>query len=462
MLTKKRRANGLLAILGLLVCACAQSFAIAQLAGVEAAAKPTLAPLARRVTPAVVNIAVTVAPRSSLLDDPVWRRFFQIPEGEQPPAPQQQHHAGSGVIIDAARGYVLTNHHVVADAQRIVVNLADRRELTAELIGSDEATDIALLKVEATKLTALQIGDSDLLQVGDFVIAVGNPFALGQTVTSGIVSALGRTGLGIEGYEDFIQTDAAINPGNSGGALIDLDGKLVGINSAILSAAGGNVGVGFAVPSNMARAVMEQLLEYGEIRRGRLGVMTQDVTPDLAAALHLPVERGAVISDVEKGSAAEHAGLLTGDVITAVDGRAVDNAAALRNRVGLTRAGETVAVTLLREGRERTLDVTIGEAPNATRQAESPASAGKLEGATFRELDPSHPRYGQVRGVVVSRVAASSAAARAGLVAEDVILAVDRRPIASMAELAAALDAASPPFALQIARGTGRIFLVIR
>jgi Do/DeqQ family serine protease len=453
--------NGLLPALGLLMCTY-ELGCTAQLPLADASATRTLAPLVRRVTPAVVNIAVMGVPRNPLLDDPFWRRFFGIPEDEELPIPERQN-AGSGVVVDAAHGYVLTNHHVVADAKMIVVNLADRREVTAELVGSDEATDVAVLKIDADRLTALPIGDSDLLEVGDFVIAVGNSFGLGQTVTSGIVSALGRTGLGIEGYEDFIQTDAAINPGNSGGALVDLDGRLVGINSAILTAAGGNVGVGFAVPSNMAVAVMKQLLEYGEIRRGRLGVMVQDVTPDLAAALELSVDRGAVVSDVEKGSAAERAGILTGDVVTAVDGRAIDDAAALRNRVGLTRAGETVVITLLRDGRERTLDVTLGDAPNTpTRLPEAPAAAGKLDGATFRELDPAHPRYGQVRGVVVSRVAPGSAAARAGLEPEDVILAVNRRPVTSIRELEGALTAAPSPFALQIERGTTRIFLVVR
>jgi Do/DeqQ family serine protease len=454
-------ANGLLPALGLLICAY-ELGCTAQLPLADASATRTLAPLVRRVTPAVVNIAVMGVARNPLLDDPFWRRFFGIPEDEELPTPERQN-AGSGVVVDAAHGYVLTNHHVVADAKVIVVNLADRREITAQLLGSDEATDVAVLKIDADDLTALPIGDSDQLEVGDFVIAVGNSFGLGQTVTSGIVSALGRTGLGIEGYEEFIQTDAAINPGNSGGALVDLDGRLVGINSAILTAAGGNVGVGFAVPSNMAVAVMKQLLEYGEIRRGRLGVMVQDVTPDLAAALELSVDRGAVVSDVEKGSAAERAGILTGDVVTSVDGRAIGDAASLRNRVGVTRAGETVVITLLRDGRERTLDVTLDDAPSTpTRVPEAPAAVGKLDGATFRELDPEHPRYGQVRGVVVSAVIPGSAAARVGLEREDVILAVNRRPVSSMAELEAALAAAASPFALQIARGTTRIFVVVR
>jgi Do/DeqQ family serine protease len=448
--------------LGLLACTYVELCGTAQLPLAEFESKPTLAPLVRRVSPAVVNISVTGSGRhNALLDDPFWRRFFEIPEGEEVPLPRRQS-AGSGVIVDAAQGYVLTNHHVVADAELIVVNLADRRELTAELIGSDEATDVALLKIDADRLTALQIGDSERLEVGDFVVAVGNSFGLGQTVTSGIVSALGRTGLGIEGYEDFIQTDAAINPGNSGGALVDLDGRLVGINSAILSAAGGNLGVGFAVPSNMALAVMTQLLEYGDIRRGRLGVMVQDVTPDLAAALALSVDRGAVVSDVENDSAAALAGIRTGDVITAVDGVPIDDAAGLRNRVGLTRAGETLAVTLLRDGRERTLDVTLGEAQSAPAAPLESRAPSTLEGVTFRELEPGDPRYGRLRGVVVVRVAPGSAAARAGLAAEDVILALNRRPIASIAELEAALDASSPPFALQVARGTTRLFIVVR
>jgi Do/DeqQ family serine protease len=340
--------------------------------------------------------------------------------------------------------------------------LVDRRDLTATLIGTDEETDIALLQVEAGGLTALEFGDSDDLAVGDFVLAVGNPFGLGQTVTTGIVSALGRTGLGIEGYEDFIQTDAAINPGNSGGALVDLDGKLIGINSAIISAAGGNVGIGFAVPSNMARTVMEQLRDYGEIRRGRLGVMAQDLTPDLVAALHLTVSRGAMVSDVEPKSAAERAGLVVGDVITAIDGEPIESAAALRNRVGLTRAGETIRITLLRDGRSRDVEAQIGEPAAATLQPAPGAEVGKLEGAEFRDLDAEHPQYGRLRGVVVTRVAPGSAAARAGLERDDVIVAVNRQAVGSVAELMRALDAVSVPFALQVARGNARLFIAVR
>jgi Do/DeqQ family serine protease len=302
-----------------------------QVATVEqGAARPTLVPLVQRVAPAVVNIAVVGTTRieSPLLQDPFFRRFFGLPpDGSEEIVPRQA--VGSGVIVDARNGYVLTNHHVIEDADEIVVNLADRRQFSAELVGSDPETDIALLKVDATDLTALDIGDSDSLGVGDYVVAIGNPFGLGQTVTSGIVSALGRAGLGIEGYESFIQTDAAINPGNSGGALVDLDGELVGIATAIASPTGGNVGIGFAVPSNMAKAVMEQLLEYGEVRRGRLGIMTQDLTPALAEALEIGVDRGALVTGVEPDSAAARAGVRAGDVVVALNGSPIESSTEL-------------------------------------------------------------------------------------------------------------------------------------
>ena len=280
---------------------------------------PTLAPMLRDVTPAVVNISVQVsapALQNPLMRDPFFRRFFE--DFLEQPQQRPQLSAGSGVVIDAERGYVITNHHVIESAEQIVVTLKDRRKLEAQLVGSDPGTDIALLKVAPDGLTALELGDSDALEVGDFVVAIGNPFGLGQTVTSGIVSALGRTGLNVHGYEDFIQTDASINPGNSGGALVNLRGELIGINSVIVGPAGGNVGIGFAVPSNMARSVVEQLAEYGEVRRGRLGVLIQDLTPELAGALNLDISQGAVITRVEPESPAEKAGLAAGDVVVAV------------------------------------------------------------------------------------------------------------------------------------------------
>jgi serine protease Do/serine protease DegQ len=296
---------------------------------------PTLAPIVSQVTPAVVNISVVT--RSPLEDnplfrDPFFRRFFNFPDRPQ----RQEQAAGSGVIVNAARGYVLTNDHVVRDAEKIIVTLKDRRQFEARLVGTDPGTDIAVLQIEAPGLSALAFGDSDQLEVGDYVIAIGNPFGIGQTVTSGIVSALGRTGLTPEGYEDFIQTDASINPGNSGGALVNLRGELIGINSAIIGPSGGNVGIGFAVPSSMARAVMSQITRFGEVRRGRLGITMTDLTPALAAKLGVSARAGAAITGVQPGSPADKAGLRERDIILALNGRPVRSSGALRARLGLT------------------------------------------------------------------------------------------------------------------------------
>jgi Do/DeqQ family serine protease len=322
----------------------------------------TMAPLLARVTPGVVNIAVrsrVQVEANPLFDDPFFRRFFELPDM---PRERDVLSAGSGVIVDAARGYVLTNHHVIADAQEIRVTLKDRRTNPARLIGDDPETDIALLEIDAPGLSAVALGDSDRLEVGDLVIAIGNPFGLGQTVTSGIVSALGRAGLGIEGYEDFIQTDASINPGNSGGALVNSNGELVGINTAILGPAGGNIGIGFAVPVNMARAVMTQLVAHGEVRRGQLGVVVQDLTPDLAAAMDLDLRGGAVVTRVEPRSPAERAGLRPGDVIVEVNGLPIDAAADLRNMVGLMPLGTQLDIVLYRNGSRHALGARVEEA----------------------------------------------------------------------------------------------------
>jgi Do/DeqQ family serine protease len=291
-----------------------------------------------------------------LLQDPFFRRFFDIPEG---PVQREVQSAGSGVIVDARAGYVITNNHVIENADEIVVTLKDKRQLDAKLVGTDPDTDIAVLQIEVRNLIGVPLGNSDRLEVGDFVVAIGNPFGLGQTVTSGIVSALGRSGLGIESYENFIQTDASINPGNSGGALIDLRGELIGINTAIVGPSGGNVGIGFAVPINMAKAVMEQLIAHGEVQRGRVGLQVQDLTPDIAEALRLTANGGAVVGRVEAGSPARRAGLQAGDVIIAIDGVPVENSADLRNRVGLTPIGEAIRLTIVRSGAERTVEVRV-------------------------------------------------------------------------------------------------------
>ena len=428
----------------------------------ENGGRPTLSPLLKEVTPAVVNISVagkSRMPNNPMLNDPFFRRFFGIPE-QGPSVPRQSQSVGSGVIVDARRGYVLTNHHVIADAEEITVTLQDRRRFEAELVGSDEGTDIALLEIDADQLTALELGDSTTLAVGDFVVAIGNPFGLGQTVTSGIISALGRSGLNIEGYEDFIQTDASINPGNSGGALVDLDGRLIGINTAIIAPSGGNVGIGFAVPAHMVDSVMEQLLEYGEVRRGRLGIIIQDVTPDLANALDLDTVEGAVVTQVEPDSAAEEAGIRAGDVIIEVEGQPVAGSAALRNLIGLMRVGEEVDITLLRDGRRRTVESAIGKAQAAT--LEGGKTVPKLSGAEFRNLDSTHPRFGDVQGVLVAQVDQGSPAWRNGLRSGDVILGVNRREVATVEALSEALEAAGPTVALNLLRGNTRLFLVIQ
>lgn len=410
----------------------------------------TLPDVLEKVTPAVVNIAV--ASRSSsatnpLYNDPFFRRFFNLPEM---PQERPRMSAGSGVIVDAAHGYILTNHHVVSDADEIAVTLKDRRRFTAELVGSDQATDIALLKIDADNLTAIQMGDSNRLRVGESVVAIGNPFGLGQTVTSGIVSALGRSGINIEGYEDFIQTDASINPGNSGGALITVDGKLVGINTAIIAPAGGNVGIGFAIPSNMAAAVMRQLIEHGEVRRGRLGVAIQDLTPDLADALGIEDSVGAVISSVEDGSPAAQAGLQAGDVVVSMNGQPISGSTDLRNRIGLTPVGQEIQLTLWRDGEQKTLKVRIAEAEEAGAEAAVPEP---LSGAHFQDDGDN---------VFVAEVDPESNAARAGLRPGDVIAAVNRQPVRSVAELSEALRNVAGTIALDIVRGGARLFLVIR
>ncbi len=422
---------------------------------------PTLADLLDRTVPAVVSIAVrSPAPTQTnpLYSDPFYRRFFGQQQPQQQPAYQMS--AGSGVIVDADEGYILSNHHVVANGEEISVTLSDGRTLTAELIGSDQATDIALLRIDPDNLTEVSIRDSDELRVGDYVVAIGNPFGLGQTVTSGIVSALGRSGLNIEGYEDFIQTDASINPGNSGGALITLDGQLVGINTAILAPSGGNVGIGFAVPTSIVTAVMAQLIENGEVRRGQLGVSIQDVTPDLLEALGLEEARGALVSAVAPGSAAEEAGIVAGDVITAIGGEPVDGTTDLRNRVGLTPLGEALEITLIRQGEEQTVTVTVSEA--ASDADEGAQAAERLEGATLRDSPAGEGGNGLPAGVVVDAVESGSAAEASGLQAGDRIIGINRQQVGSAADLNATIEGIEGPIALQIIRGNTALVLIIR
>lgn len=416
---------------------------------------PSLAPLVEQVSPAVVNISVsaTRVVQNPLLNDPFFRRFFQGAPGALPQQQRRTQSAGSGVIIDADDGIVVTNHHVVDGADEIEVVLNDDRSFKAELVGADPEVDIAVLRIKADRLTAAKLADSSQLRTGDFVMAIGNPFGLGQTVTTGVVSALGRMGLGIEGYENFIQTDASINPGNSGGALMNLKGELIGINTAIIAPSGGNVGIGFAIPINMARASIEQIRETGEVKRGQLGVIIQDLTRDLAAAFKLDAgQRGVVVAEVQKGSAADKAGLKAGDVIISLDGRAVETAAQLRNEIGMRRIGETLKLTLLRDGRTRSVKAKLAE----SQQAVGSQNLHKyLTGAQLQNSEDG-------RGVVISGIQPGSPAAQSGLRPGDVIVSVNQQPVKTIEELAAALKPGGDRLLLRILRGNAALYLVLQ
>jgi len=438
-------------------------------------AVPSLAPIVERVSPAVVNISVKVkakgepaAARGQIPEE--FRRFFEGPgagrggdddDDQQPARPRQRDRGamGSGVIIDAKKGYIITNHHVVEDASEITVTLKDRRELTAKMIGTDKGTDVALLQVEAKDLVQLPIGDSSTLKVGDYVLAVGNPFGLGQTVTSGIVSALGRNSLNIEGFEDFIQTDASINPGNSGGALINLKGELIGINTAIIGPSGGNVGIGFAIPTNMSEQVVAQLAKYGEVKRGRLGVQIQDLTPELAKNLGLSQAVGAVIGKIEKDSPADHAGLKTGDVVIAVNDKALASSGDLRVRIGLMPLGTQAHLTVLRDGSKKNMDVTIGKLPTEQKVAASVSERQSLEGASFSTVTLADAKGG--KGVRITDVERNSPAYQIGLRANDVITSVNRTPVKNMEDFDNALKESKRQAALFIKRGEEDLLVIV-
>jgi serine protease DegQ len=426
------------------------------------ASRPGMADMLEQITPAVVNIAVTghiAVPDNPLLSDPYFRRFFDIPEQ---PLERETQSVGSGVIIDKDKGYVLTNHHVVHEADEIIVNLHDKRNVKARLIGSDEGTDIALLQIDADNLDALPLGDSATLRVGDLVMAIGNPFGIGQTVTSGMISALGRTGISREGYEDFIQTDASINPGNSGGALVDYNGELVGINSAIITPAGGNVGIGFAVPINMAMSVVDQLLEFGEVKRGVLGVEITDLTPDVVEALDLDIKEGAVVQRVTKDSSAEKAGIEPGDIIVAVNGESITGMSDLRNTIGLIRAGTKVKIDLVRDGKRRSVTAEISGRSEQISTAVEGGESSVLEGVEFSTIPESHPASGKVEGVMASAVDQNSRAFAAGLRVNDIITAINRRRVRNPEELQEILQELHGAIALSILRDNRPVFLILR
>ena len=422
----------------------------------DAQPMPSLAPMVKRVSPAVVNIATrgTIkeqAQHNPLMDDPYFRRFFELPPDSQPRERQFQS-AGSGVIIDAKNGYIVTNYHVVENASEITITLLDNRSFPAKVLGTDEGSDLALLQSKQPNLTALSISDSGHLEVGDYVVAIGNPFGLQHTVTAGIVSALGRSGINPDGYEDFIQTDASINPGNSGGALVNLRGELVGINSMILSRSGGNIGIGFAISSNMVRSISDQLIKYGQVKRGVLGINIYDVTPDIAKEYGLSDASGALVASVLQGSAADKAGVKTGDIITSIDEHVMKNAADLRRTIGMLRVGDKVEVGLLRDGKPRAVTALIAERSDVQGGGGSVIHKN-LEGAELLDAPGG--------GVSVKSVQDGSPAALAGLRANDLIVGVGRTPIAN---LKAFRDAAKDAtlLLLNVKRGSQVLLIPVR
>jgi len=432
------------------------SLALAALPGqIDGQRLPSLAPMLENTAPAVVSVATyaTVHRHSNpLLEDPFFRRFFNLPEGRGEQA-HEARNAGSGVIVDAKHGYVLTNAHVVRGAERLEVQLANGKTLAAELVGTDEQVDLAVLKVPSEGLHEVRMGDSSTLRVGDFVVAIGNPFGLGQTVTSGIVSALGRTGLRLNGFENYIQTDASINPGNSGGALVDLEGNLVGINTAILAPSGGNIGIGFAIPTEMATLVMQQLIEYGEVRRGVLGVRVQDLSAELAQAFAIEHDQGVVISQVVRGSAADKAGAKPGDVVLEMDGKPVQRAADLHNRVGLLPVGEKITLKVMREGEVKQLQARIIANPEAT--TEGGKISRYLQGALLSETEK------QGQGVLLREVQQGSPAWQAGLRRGDTIVAANQQNVRQLAALRQAVPSDGARLLLRVRRQGGTFFLVL-
>jgi len=415
----------------------------------------SLASLVEEVSPAVVNIRVsqTVARRNSF-DNEAFRRFFGLPDGGGRSGMQEIASAGSGVIVDSERGHILTNHHVVSDANAIQISLKDGTIHDAEIVGSDPATDIAVIKVDADGLTEMAIGDSTGVRVGDFVIAIGNPFGLSHTVTSGIISALGRSGISRDGYEDFIQTDASINPGNSGGALVNMNGELIGINSAIISRTGGNVGIGFAVPTEIAGSIMKQILDFGEIRRGLLGVNIQTIDAEDAEALGNDIDSGALITGIQADSAAEHAGLQVGDIIVDLNDKKIDSAPQLRNRIGLLRSGEQIEIGYMRDNKSYSTKAELGQKRSQVVLGEEIHPG--LAGSTF--LVASKLRG---NGIEISEVQEGTPAAQRGLRAGDLITHVNRAPVKSLDDLQEIASRYDILF-LNIRRGDRTLLLQIR
>lgn len=416
---------------------------------------PSIAPMLKRVNPAVVNISTfsTREAYNPLLNDPFFRHFFQIPEQPRYRPKRQQQSAGSGVIVDKDEGLVITNFHVINNADEVFVSLIDGRDFKAKVIGEDKELDIAVLKIKASNLTEVRLGDSNRLEVGDFVVAIGNPFGLGQTVTTGVVSALGRSGLGIEGYENFIQTDASINPGNSGGALVDLNGQLIGINTAIIAPSGGNIGIGFAIPIDMVKASMLQIVKHGEVRRGLIGVTIQDINSELRKAFNLKHgQQGVLVTGIIEDSAAEKAGLEAGDVIINVDGKATRSTGQLRSLIAIREIGDELTLNVIRDGKERQFTVQI-EKPKTS---SATISQHKMLQGVKLENNPKGD------GVVIVGIAPNSIAAYSGLRPGDVILEANRMRVYDLESLGKALNRSKDELLLQINRDGRYFYLVIR
>ena len=423
---------------------------------------PSLAPMLEKVLPSVVSISVEGKQKSNAaqMDDDIpeeFKFFFGPDMFDRDRAPRNFKGLGSGAIINAEKGYVLTNNHVIKDADKITVQLHDGREFKANVIGADEMSDVALIQVEKPKnLPALKLADSDKLRVGDFTVAIGNPFGLGQTVTSGIVSALGRSmGSDSGTYENYIQTDAAVNRGNSGGPLINLNGELIGINTAILSPSGGNAGIAFAIPSNMANNLVQQILEFGEVRRGMLGIKGGELNADLAQAFDIEAKKGAFISEVMPGSAADKAGLKAGDVITAINGQAISSFAEMRAKIATSGAGKEIDLTYLRDGKSNNAKVTLQSDDQTQTRANGLLPA--LDGAELNNYDEKG-----MKGVAITKIKPNSLAEQRGLKSGDVIIGINRQKVENLGQLRKILESKPSAIALNIIRGDSNFYLLVQ
>ena len=442
------------------VIALLLGISILQLTHASTPLDTSIAPMLQKVLPAVINIRapIKITDFNTLQEMQKQQRGRNKSDSNQP-VQDMFISIASGVIVDAKNGYILTNAHVIDNAQKVTVTLADGRHFVAKIIGSDKPSDIALLQIKAKNLIEIPLADSNKVKVGDFVAAIGNPFGLNQSVTSGIVSALGRTTLGIENYENFIQTDAPINPGNSGGALIDLQGELIGINTAILAPDRGSIGIGFAIPSNMAKSIMMQLIQYGDVKRGLLGVGAQDITPDLATAFNVNISQGAAVTFIMQNSPAQQAGIHVGDIILTVNGSPIKNASDVVNTIGFLRVNSTVNIGLLRQNKKISLDVSLTDPKKRDEMIEQKDPF--FYGVALKDFSMLSPVHGNITGVAVVNVQENSSAWQSDLRAGDVIVSANQQPVKSIADLKAITAKESKELLLNVLRGPSAVFLVI-